>query len=57
MELKEKAVKYGFKVKRKDDDVLVTEGYIVAVAVDKDFGKAINLPKEMAEKLQTFKSS
>jgi len=54
-EIKEKAVKYGFIVK-KDADVFVAEGYVVAVAADKEFGRAISLPLEVVEKLEAFKT-
>jgi len=56
-EIKEKAVKYGFVVKKKDTDVLVAEGYVVAVAADKEIGKAIKIPFEIVEKLKAFKNS
>ncbi len=56
-EIKEKVVKYGFVVKKKDTDILVAEGYVVAVAADKGFGKAINIPHKVIEKLKAFKNS
>lgn len=56
-EVKEKTVKYGFVVKKKDTDDLVAEGYVVAVAADKKIRKAINIPPEIVEKLKTFKNS
>ena len=55
-EIKEKAVRYRFTV-TKEADVLVAEGHVVAVATDKEFGKAISLPKEIVEKLKIFKNS
>ncbi len=56
-EIKEKAVKYGFVVKKKDSGILVAEGYVVAVAADKEFGKAVNIPAEIMEKLKAFQNS
>lgn len=56
-EVKEKTVKYGFVVKKKDTDALVAEGYVVAVAADKKIGKASNIPSEIVEKLKAFKNS
>ena len=55
-EIKEKAVKYEFVVRKKDTDVLVAEGYVVAVASDKEIGKAINLPSEISGKLKAFRN-
>jgi len=55
-EIKEKAVKYGFMVKKKDTNILVAEGHVVVVAADKSFGKAINIPSEIVEKLKAFKN-
>ena len=46
-EVKEKAVKYGFTVKKKDTDILVAEGYVVAVAADKKIGKDMGKIKEI----------
>jgi len=56
-EIKEKSVKYGFVVKKRDADTLVAEGYVVAVASDEEIGKAIKFPSEIVEKLKTFKNS
>lgn len=56
-EVKKKAVKYGFVVKKKDTSASVAEGYVVAVAADKKIGKAINIPSEIVEKLKAFKNS
>lgn len=56
-EIKEKSVKYGFVVKKRDADTLVAEGYVVAVASDEEIGKAIKFPSEIVEKLETFKNS
>ncbi|MFQ6068134.1 MAG: acyl-CoA thioesterase [Candidatus Bathyarchaeia archaeon] len=56
-EVREKAVKYGFIIKKKGTDILVAEGYVVAVAANKEIGKAINIPSEIIEKLKAFKNS
>lgn len=55
-EVEEKAVRYSFTVKKKDGAVIVAEGYVVAVAADKSFGKAVKIPSEIAEKLTLFKN-
>ncbi len=55
-EIKEKAVKYGLVVKKKDSDIPVAEGYVVAVAANREFGKAVNIPAEIVEKLKTFQN-
>jgi acyl-CoA thioester hydrolase len=52
--LKEKSVKYGFRIINKDTDVLVATGYVVVVAADKQAGKAAQIPREIAEKLKPF---
>jgi len=52
--LKEKSVKYGFRIINKDTDVLVATGYVVVVAADKQAGKATQIPIEIAEKLKPF---
>jgi len=53
-ELKEKAVKYWFKVYNKRSGQLAAEGYIVAVAADKNLGKAVEIPEEIAERLRSY---
>lgn len=53
-ELKEKAVKYGFKIYNKETSDLLASGYIVAVAVDRGTLKATQIPKEVREKLKAF---
>jgi YbgC/YbaW family acyl-CoA thioester hydrolase len=55
-EVKEKAVRYSFTVEKKDGGVIVAEGYVVAVAADKNFEKAVIIPPEIAEKLTLFKN-
>jgi acyl-CoA thioester hydrolase len=54
-EIMDKAVKYGFIIVNKKSERLVAEGYIVVVVADKKFGHAINIPKELIEKLETYK--
>jgi acyl-CoA thioester hydrolase len=56
-EVKEKTVKYSFVVNKKDSDIIVAEGYLVAVNADKKTGKAINIPSETVEKLKAFRNS
>lgn len=53
-ELKEKAVKYNFKIHNKETGDLLANGYIVAVAVDRGTLKATQIPKEIREKLKAF---
>jgi len=53
-ELREKSVRYGFKIFNKEDGRLVAEGYMVVVAADKKKGEAIEIPKEIVEKLRPF---
>ena len=52
-ELKEKSIKYGFKI-FKESAVLLANGHVVVVVADKQTGKATQIPKEIAEKLKTF---
>lgn len=53
-ELKEKSVKYGFRIFDKDSTVLLATGYVVVVAADKQTGKSTQIPKEILEKLKPF---
>ncbi|UCE95264.1 MAG: acyl-CoA thioesterase [Candidatus Bathyarchaeota archaeon] len=55
-EVKEKVVKYRFVIKKKGTKDLVAEGYVIAVAADKKIGKAINIPKEIVDKLHAFRN-
>lgn len=55
-EVKEKVVKYRFVIKKNSTKDLVAEGYVVAVAADKKIGKAINIPKEIVDKLHAFRN-
>jgi len=53
-ELKEKSVKYGFKIFNKESAALLANGHVIIVAADKQTGKATQIPKEFAEKLKCF---
>lgn len=53
-ELKEKSVKYAFRIFDKDSAVLLATGYVVVVAADKQTGKSTQIPKEIVEKLKPF---
>ncbi|MEM3627298.1 MAG: thioesterase family protein [Candidatus Bathyarchaeia archaeon] len=53
-ELKEKSVKYGFRIFNKENSNLLASGYVVIVVADKRTGKATQIPLEMVEKLKPF---
>jgi acyl-CoA thioester hydrolase len=53
-ELKEKSIKYGFRILNKETTVLLAIGYITIVAAEKRTGKATALPQEIVEKLKVF---
>jgi len=53
-ELREKSVKYCFKIFEKESSILLANGYVVVVAADKETGKAAKIPNEIAEKLKSF---
>jgi acyl-CoA thioester hydrolase len=53
-ELKEKSVKYGFRMFDKESATLLATGYVVIVAADRKTGKATQIPMEMVEKLKSF---
>jgi len=53
-ELKEKAVKYGFKVHNRTTEKEAAEGYVVIVAADKKKNKAVRIPEEIKRKLMRF---
>ncbi|MGQ9506895.1 MAG: acyl-CoA thioesterase [Candidatus Bathycorpusculaceae bacterium] len=53
-ELKEKSVKYGFKVFNKESGLLLANGYVVIVALDKKNWKATKIPIGLAKKLKNF---
>jgi len=53
-ELKEKSMRYGFKIYNKKTTELLASGYVVAVAVDRHTLKAVPIPQEIVEKLKTY---
>lgn len=53
-ELKDKFVKYSFKIFNKDSKILLANGYVIVVAADKQTGKATQIPKEIADKLKPY---
>jgi acyl-CoA thioester hydrolase len=53
-EIKEKSIRYGFKIFNKESAVLLANGYTVIVAVDKQTGKAAAIPTVIMEKLKPF---
>ena len=53
-QLKEESAKLGFTVTNKETAELLTTGYFVVVAADKNTGKATQIPKEFADKLKPF---
>jgi acyl-CoA thioester hydrolase len=54
VDVKEKSVKYGFKVFNKETSDLLANGHMVVVAADKQTGKATQIPKDIVEKLKPF---
>jgi acyl-CoA thioester hydrolase len=54
-EIMSKAVKYDFTIISKKTQQLVAEGYIVIVIADRKSGHAVNIPKELTQKLETYK--
>jgi acyl-CoA thioester hydrolase len=54
-EIMDKAVKYGFTMINKKSAQLIAEGYVVVVVADKKSGHAVNIPKELVEKLEAYK--
>lgn len=56
-EMKEKSIKYGFKIFNKESAVLLANGYVIIVAADKQTGKATQIPKEIVEKLKPFRTT
>jgi acyl-CoA thioester hydrolase len=53
-DLREKSVKYEFKVLNEETSALLASGYIIAVAADKRSGRATDIPMEIVEKLRPF---
>jgi len=53
-ELREKSVKYNFRIVNQETGVLLANGYTVIVAADKQTAKATQIPSEIVEKLKPF---
>jgi len=53
-ELKEKSVKYQFRIFNKENAALLANSYVIIVAADKQAGKATQIPAEIVEKLKPF---
>lgn len=53
-ELKEKSVRFGFKITNKDTAILLANGYLVVVAADKQTGRATRVPREIVDKLKPY---
>jgi acyl-CoA thioester hydrolase len=54
-EIGEKSVKYVFSIIKKENLQMIAEGYVILVVADKKLGKAVNIPKDIAGKLERFK--
>jgi len=52
--MKEKSLRYSFKIFNKETTFLLATGYIVLVAADKKTGKATQIPKDIVNKLAPF---
>ncbi|MBS7633388.1 acyl-CoA thioesterase [Candidatus Bathyarchaeota archaeon] len=53
-ELRQKSVKYGFRIINKKKEELLALGYMTMVAADKRREKAIPIPEQIMEKLRSF---
>jgi acyl-CoA thioester hydrolase len=53
-ELKEKSVKYTFRVTNKETTDLLANGYVILVAADTQTAKATQIPRNIVEKLKPF---
>jgi acyl-CoA thioester hydrolase len=53
-ELKEKSVKYDFKIFNEENSDLLANGYVIVVAADKQTGKATQIPMDIIKKLKSF---
>lgn len=53
-ELKEKSVKYDFRIFNKETSDLLADGYVTVVAADKQTRKATQIPMDIVEKLKPF---
>jgi len=47
-------VKLGFDVAKKDTAELLAIGHLVIVTADRNSGKAVQIPKEIVDKLRPF---
>lgn len=56
-ELKEKAVKLGFKIRNKDTEDLLVFGHLVVVTADEKTGKATPIPNDIVDRLKPFSRS
>ena len=54
-ELKEKAVKFGFRVLNEGTEELLALGYVVAVVADKQAARATKIPANIVQKLKPFR--
>lgn len=50
-ELKEKSIKFGHKIYRKEDNKLLASGHTINVFVDKEKMKSSPIPKDIKEKI------
>ncbi len=53
-ELKQKSIRLGFSIMRKETEELLAEGHLVVVAADTSTGKATQIPEEIIDKLKPF---
>jgi acyl-CoA thioester hydrolase len=53
-ELKEKSMKYIFKIFNKESADLLAEGYVVIVTAHRQMARAVEIPRDIAEKLKPF---
>lgn len=54
-DLKEKSIKYGFKISKKETQTLIAEGYVTIVAAKRRTGKAAPIPAEFVDKLEPYR--
>jgi len=53
-EVREKSVKYGFRIFSEGSATLLAEGYMILVAASVQTGKATGIPKDFVEKLKPY---
>jgi len=53
-ELKEKSVRYGFKISKKETQTLIAEGHVIVVSAKRQTGKAAQMPPEFVDKLKPY---